>query len=235
MIHRNVEKAKVMIEEGGDWDRRNRLKVYEGFYLMMIRQFSKAANLFLDTIATFTCDELFDYKTFVFYTIVISIVSLDRVSLKTKVIDSPEINTVIHEIPDLKSLMNSYYDGNYGEYFKSMADVLSNRIKTDRILYLHARFLAREMRIKAYTQFLESYRSVNMKSMSIQFGVTQEFLDRELSRFISLGRLNCKIDKVGGIIDNIRPDTKNAQYQSILKQGDLLLNRIQKLSRVINL
>ena len=40
---------------------------------------------------------------------------------------------------------------------------------------------------------------------------------------------------VGGIVASTRPDTKNAQYQATLKQGDLLLNRVQKLSRVINI
>lgn len=50
-----------MIEEGGDWDRRNRLKVYEGVYCMAVRDFKKAANLFLDTISTFTSYELMDY------------------------------------------------------------------------------------------------------------------------------------------------------------------------------
>jgi 26S proteasome regulatory subunit N7 len=51
---------------------------------------------------------------------------------------------------------------------------------------------------------------------------------------IASGRLNAVIDKVGGIIETNRPDAKNAQYQDAIKQGDLLLNRIQKLSRVIN-
>ena len=44
-----------------------------------------------------------------------------------------------------------------------------------------------------------------------------------------------KIDKVRGIVITNRPDSKNAQYQSTIKQGDILLNRVQKLSRVINI
>jgi len=36
---------------------------------------------------------------------------------------------------------------------------------------------------------------------------------RELSRFIAAGRLHCKIDKVGGIVETNRPDSKNYQYQ----------------------
>ena len=29
LITRNITKAKALIEQGGDWDRKNRLKVYE--------------------------------------------------------------------------------------------------------------------------------------------------------------------------------------------------------------
>lgn len=121
-------------------------------------------------------------------------------------------------------------------------------MKEDPALHEHVKFFSREMRIRAYQQFLESYRSVQLRSMASAFGVTESYLDkytlllanlthftRELSRFIYLGRLNCKIDAVGGVIETIRPDTKNAQYHNTIKQGDLLLNRIQKLSRVIHL
>jgi len=112
---------------------------------------------------------------------------------------------------------------------------ITDQLKEDPALNKHVKFFAREMRIRVYKQFLESYRSVQLKSMASAFGVTEEYLDRELSRFIYLGRLNCRIDAVGGVIETIRPDTKNAQYHNTIKQGDLLLNRIQKLSRVIHL
>ena len=39
LIIENIAKAKKMIDDGGDWDRRNRLKVYEGLYLLTIRDF----------------------------------------------------------------------------------------------------------------------------------------------------------------------------------------------------
>jgi 26S proteasome regulatory subunit N7 len=74
-----------LFEEGGDWERKNRLKVYEGLYCMSSRNFKKAADLFLDSISTFTTYELFPYDTFIFYTVLTSIISLDRVSLKQKV------------------------------------------------------------------------------------------------------------------------------------------------------
>ncbi len=40
--------------------------------------------------------------------------------------------------------------------------------------------------------------------------------------------------QVSGIIETKRPDAKNALYLETIRKGDLLLNRVQKLSRVID-
>ncbi|KAI5424181.1 proteasome regulatory particle subunit, variant 2 [Lathyrus oleraceus] len=51
LISKSIDKAKSLFEEGGDWERKNRLKVYEGLYCMSTRNFEKAATLFLDSIS----------------------------------------------------------------------------------------------------------------------------------------------------------------------------------------
>ncbi|KAG4155301.1 hypothetical protein ERO13_D03G103700v2 [Gossypium hirsutum] len=234
LISKSIDKAKNLFEGGGDWERKNRLKVYEGLYCMSTRNFKKAANLFLDSISTFTTYELFPYDTFIFYTVLTSIISLDRVSLKQKVADAPEILTVIGKIPHLSEFLNSLYDCQYKSFFLAFAG-LTEQIKLDRYLHPHFRFYMREVRTVVYSQFLESYKSVTIEAMAKAFGVTVEFVDMELSRFIAAGKLHCKIDKVAGVLETNRPDAKNALYQATIKQGDFLLNRIQKLSRVIDL
>jgi len=231
---RNIEKAKTLVEEGGDWDRRNRLKTYECIYLMSIRDFSRSAKIFLETLATFTSYELCEYRSFIKYLILMAMVSLDRVTIKKDVIDSPDVLSVIHEIPYATQYLESFYNSDYTNFFVALAEI-TEHMKTDRYLATHVRFYSREMRIKAYSQLLESYSSVRLDSMAAAFGVSPDFIDYELSRFIAANRIHCKIDKVGGIVETTRPDAKNAQYQATIKQGDLLLNRIQKLSRVINL
>ena len=65
--------------------------------------------------------------------------------------------------------------------------------------------------------------------------MSEDFIDRELSHFIVNGRLNCKIDRVDGVLQTNRPDLKNSLYQSLIKDGDALLNNVSKLSRVIDL
>lgn len=51
-------------------------------------------------------------------------------------------------------------------------------LRNSRYLYTHMRFYVREMRIIAYAQLLESYRSLTLESMANAFGVSQEFADK---------------------------------------------------------
>lgn len=234
LITRNIEKAKTLIEEGGDWDRRNRLKVYQGVYSIAIRDFKSAATFFLDTVSTFTSYELMDYVTFVQYTVYVSVISLPRKELREKVIKGAEIQEVLHSLPDVKAYLLSLYDCLYADFFKKLTKV-ERILRQDYLAHPHYRFYTREMRIIAYTQLLDSYRSLTLEYMANAFGVSIGYIDAELSRFIAAGRLHCKVDRVGRIVETNRPDNKNWQYQTTIKQGDLLLNRIQKLSRVINI
>lgn len=98
---------------GGDWERKNRLKVYEGVFAMATRDFRKAATLFLDSLSTFTASELCSYNQFVFYTVVTAMVALDRVSLKKSVVDTPEILAVLGQLPHMESFLNGLYGCKY--------------------------------------------------------------------------------------------------------------------------
>lgn len=234
MIRRNMEIAKFDLESGGDWERKNRLKVYEATYLMAIRNFKQAAKLFTESLSTFAANELYDYNQFIYYAIITNIFCLDRVELQEEICESSEVLSVIEQMPFAHKLITSLIECNYSEFFSALAGT-TEELKRDQWLSTHVKFFCREMRIRAYAQLLQSYKSVQLKSMAEAFGVTVEFLDKEISRFISSGRLHCKIDKVAGIIETSRSDEKNILYQSFLKEGDVLLNKVQKLSRIINL
>lgn len=74
-----------LVEEGGDWDRRNRLKVYSGLHLLSIRRFKASGELFIDALSTFTASELISYNDFVALTVIANALTLKRVDLKKKV------------------------------------------------------------------------------------------------------------------------------------------------------
>ena len=44
MVESHVTVCREVVDKGGDWERRNRLKVYEATYLLSIRNFKQAAH-----------------------------------------------------------------------------------------------------------------------------------------------------------------------------------------------
>ncbi|KAI3383758.1 hypothetical protein SNEBB_002918 [Seison nebaliae] len=230
-----LEKLEEMIDNGGDWDKRNRFKVYRALYCMSVRDFKTAAVNFLATIATFTSYELMTYEEFVKYSILCSILALERPEFRKKVLKCSEILEVMNtSLKSLKLFAFSFYQGDYGDFFRSLAFHVELDLKNDIYLCRHSQYYVKEMRVKAYNQLLQSYQSLRLDYLAKVFGVSEKFIDMELSRFISCGRLHCKIDQVQRIVRSDRPDSKNHLYQETIKKGDLLLNRIQKLNRVIN-
>lgn len=53
-------------------------------------------------------------------------------------------------------------------------------MKQDPLLAAHRMYYVREMRVLAYSQMLESYRSVTLESMAKSFGVSVDFIDAEV-------------------------------------------------------
>ncbi|KAM4062904.1 26S proteasome subunit RPN7 domain-containing protein [Hirsutella rhossiliensis] len=291
LVKKYVEKAKALVDSGGDWDRRNRLKAYEGLHLLTVRSHNLAAPLLLDSLSTFTSYELCTYSSLVVYSVLAGSVSLKRVDFKSKVVDAPEIKAIMGDGEDkllalsgalsagpgaddtmgdqapqaatttavnlttlgtsteqpeaemaidfspLALLVSSLYNGNYKTFFQSLADVEEQFLNQDRYLHEHKNWFIREMRLRAYQQLLQSYRVVGLESMASDFGVTVDFLDRDLARFIAAGRIPCTIDRVSGkgVIETNRPDDKNKQYQDVVRQGDQLITKLQKYGQAVRL
>lgn len=95
LVKRNVARANTLVESGGDWDRRNRLKAYQGLHLLTVRSYNLAAPLLLDSLSTFTSYELCSYSNLIVYALLAGTVSLKRVDFKAKVVDAPEIKAVV--------------------------------------------------------------------------------------------------------------------------------------------
>lgn len=230
-----IEETKKLNEAGGDWDRRNRLKIYEALYLISNREVRKAAPLLLECIETFTCVELCSYSDFMFYAVLSSIMTLSRADLHKKVIKNPQVIAMIDGIPHLRGLLHSIYDCEYAQFFVEMLNI-QPYIAGDRYCSAQVGFFMREFTLLAFTQYLEPYKSVMMTTMAEAFGITVDMLDAQVSKAISAGRIAAKIDKVDGVIQNsLKHDKKNAQYNDVISKGDAVLNQIQKLARTLDM
>ena len=84
---------------------------------------------------------------------------------------------MLGEAPALEKMMNSLHKCQYREFFVALVEVV-DQLHLDPFLAPHTRYFLRQARIVAYTQYLESYHTVELKSMAATFGVTVPFLDR---------------------------------------------------------
>ena len=104
---------------------------------------------------------------------------------------------VLPELPILGDLVKNLYDCYYDKFFIALGKFLTlflplrysccryysatleqTHLLPSRILSPHAHYYIREMRILAYSQLLESYRSLTLESLSGAFGVSIDFVDR---------------------------------------------------------
>ncbi|BFZ60215.1 proteasome regulatory particle subunit [Saitoella coloradoensis] len=228
-----IESTRTLIDQGGDWDRRNKLKAYEGLFLLSQRQYAQAANLLLDCATTFTSTELCTYEEVVAWAVVAAVVSLPRTELKTRVIDSPEVLAVLPPTHALVTLTQSLYICDYASFFRALAEAEQSVLLTTRYTRPHARWYVRELRRRSYAQLLESYRSVSLSHMAAAFGVSTSYIDADLARFIVGGGLAATIDRVGGTVETKRLDEKNGVYTKLIKVGDGVLNKLQRYGAVV--
>jgi hypothetical protein len=98
-----LSRATTLAEAGGgsDWDRRNRLKIYNAIQLLLHRNIHDASKLLFDCISTFNAIEYCTYNEFITYTILSNLLHLSRPELKKNIIDGSEIITISAEIPEI--------------------------------------------------------------------------------------------------------------------------------------
>jgi len=230
-VRAGLAQADALCEQGGDWERKNRLKVYKACAALARRDLPAAAALLVDAVATFSATELFPYDRVVFYAAVAGAATLARPDLKAKVVDSPEVLALTRRDAPLASLLEDLHGCRYGPWLASLA-VVARRVAADRLLGPHARHWVRKMRRVAYSQFLESYKSVELDAMAAAFGVRPAFLDEELADLVASGAVAARVDAVSRVVTTARAEPKAAEYRELLKAGDALLNRLQRLAKV---
>ncbi|KAK6591021.1 proteasome regulatory subunit Rpn7 26S proteasome subunit 6 [Cryptosporidium xiaoi] len=234
LVNSFLLKSQDQLKTTSDWERKNRFKVYDAIHKISTRKFSLASELLLDSITTFTAVELMSFDRLIFYTVLTSILSVDRVTLKNKLLTCPDILKIALQ-PDKKYLLEyieNFYNGNYLEFSKALLDIIF-MIRKDIYLYPHYKFYLRSIRLRAYKQYLEPFESVSITKMADSFGVSPQFLERDVVTFISSSKLPCTIDKVKQTIICNYIDKKTNNYNEIIEKGDALLNRLQKLSRIV--
>jgi 26S proteasome regulatory subunit N7 len=150
LLKKHIDIQHKYLLDGGDWEKKNKLKIFEGIYCLMTREFQKASQLFLSCITTFNCPEAISYNKLVYYTIITSFISITRIDIKKKIVHSPDILTSIREMPVVKNLLDCYVKCDYKGFFVNFIALLEE-LKSDDFIKPHIKYYIREMRVMIYS------------------------------------------------------------------------------------
>lgn len=89
------------------------------------------------------------FKEFIFYTVVLGLLTQDRKVIKKSIIHCPDVLAVNRDIPYLKEFGESFYNCDYRTFFRAYIEIC-DQVKKDVYLKEHAQFYTREMRLVAY-------------------------------------------------------------------------------------
>ncbi|KAF9764793.1 26S proteasome non-ATPase regulatory subunit 6 [Nosema granulosis] len=223
LVEASMEDARDVFVRGCDWDRRNKFKIYQGIYFLMKGRFLESAQYFNESLPSFESNEMVSYKDAVQYMIFAGLLTYSRTEIKTKLIECSEVNEV--GSPESINLIKSLYECNYYDYLPMLYKFLSS-VSHNVYLSHFIDYFCKEMKKKAYKQLLDSYQFISISNMAQLFGIEESYLEEDLASFIVEGDLNCKIDKIDGII--LVEDVEDQSIQKIIDKGNNLIRMIKK-------
>lgn len=227
-LEESMHAAGDLYERGCDWTRRNKFKVYKGVYLLRRGLFARAANLLSESLATFESPEICAYEKIVLYTIFAGLLSFEREEVLQRIVQSSDVLEARASVESAYVLAEALYLCNYPVLFTSLARFLDT-VSEEVYLGRYRDLFCREIKLRAYQQLLKSYESLSLESMSNIFGVSIEFVERDLARYIAAGRLPCKIDRVSMTVF-VSEDVPN-RVNELLETGDELFQMVKKRLR----
>ncbi|ORD99511.1 PSMD6 [Hepatospora eriocheir] len=205
-LKQNIKKAEKLVEDGANWDRRNRFKVYNGLYHLINKNYDQAEPLLYESLASFEAEELLSFDRVVMYLIYTSLLSYKRPLFYQNIL----INGDVLKYREFLEFPMALYNCEYGSCFSSLKRFIDIN-KEDVFLSPIEDEFVDEMKILCYNQFLYSYQTVEIGRMAESFGITIEDLESDLRKFVFKNRLTIKIDRIDGIIhvDNIMTVPEN--------------------------
>ena len=125
------------------------------------RDFTRVAEIYAKAIPTFSAFSVFSLHDLVKYATIIGIMHLSRPDLKTYLIDQSDVEIALMDMPVLRTLLHSFYECNYSQLFLTLLD-LETILKEDPYLHMSLSLIIEKLRLKAYQQYLDSFKSYGL-------------------------------------------------------------------------
>eukprot|EP01113_Clastostelium_recurvatum_P018008 TRINITY_DN2124_c0_g1_i1.p1 TRINITY_DN2124_c0_g1~~TRINITY_DN2124_c0_g1_i1.p1 ORF type:complete len:436 (+),score=129.42 TRINITY_DN2124_c0_g1_i1:32-1339(+) len=200
-----------------------RLQVASGLSLLEGRKYKMAARKFLETpfepAAITAWNDVIAPQDIATYGALMALASFDRQELKKKVLDNAVFRNYLELTPELRELLNDFYDSKYTSMLRHLENIRSD-VQLDLHLGPHVSSLYEKIRSKALIQYFTPFSSVDLNTMATSFNTTPSLLEKELAKLITEGSIQARIDSHNKRLYARQTDDRSSTFEAALRAGD---------------
>ncbi|KAM9967382.1 hypothetical protein ACTFIW_001466 [Dictyostelium discoideum] len=207
-----------------------KLRSVNGLYNLDGSRYKLAARKFIETPfeQSNVFSDIISPQDIAYYGGLCALATFDRNELKKKVIDDPMFKNYLELVPELRELINDFYNTKYGSCLKYL-DKMKPILLLDIHLYKHVEVLYQRIRSKALIQYFSPYQSVDMNIMASAFNTTVTLLEKEISKLIMENEIQARIDSHNKRLYARKADQRTTTFEKTVQVGSDFQNSSNSL------
>jgi len=206
-----------------------RLKCAGGLADLMTRKYSAAAKQFLAaSLDHCECPDLLSPNNVAIYGGLTALATFDRPELYKQVISSAQFKLFLELEPQLREVIQCFYDSRYGQCLKLLEDMKDNLL-LDIYLAPHINTLFSMIRNRGLVQYFSPYSSADLNKMANSFNTSVINLENELMKLILDGSIQARIDSHNKVLLAQDVDQRSQTFSKAVEMAELYQRRARML------
>jgi len=206
-----------------------RLKCAGGLADLMTRKYSAAAKQFLAaSLDHCDCPDLISPNNVAIYGGLTALATFDRAELHKQVISSAQFKLFLELEPQLREVIQCFYDSRYGQCLKLLQEMKDN-LMLDMYLAPHINTLFSMIRNRGLVQYFSPYSSADLNKMANSFNTSVSDLENELMKLILDGSIQARIDSHNKVLLAQDVDQRSQIFTKAVEMCELYQRRAKML------
>ena len=196
---------------------------------MISRKYSAAAKQFLAaSLDHCDCPDLMSPNNVAIYGGLTALATFDRVELHKQVITSVQFKLFLELEPQLREVLQCFYDSRYGQCLKLLEEMKDNLL-LDMYLAPHINTLFSMIRNRGLIQYFSPYSSADLNKMAQSFNTSLPDLENELMKLILEGSIQARIDSHNKVLLAQDVDQRSQVFSKAVEMCDMYQRRAKML------
>jgi len=206
-----------------------RLKCAGGLADLMTRKYKSAAKQFLEASLDYCdCPDLMSPNNVAVYGGLTALATFDRNELFKQVISSSQFKLFLELEPQLREVIQSFYDSKYGQCLRLLEELKDNLL-LDLYIAPHIHTLYSMIRNRGLVQYFSPYISADLPRMATSFNTSVQDLENELMRLILDGQIQARIDSHNRVLLAQDVDQRSQTFAKAVEMSKLYSRRARTL------